>query len=398
MIKRNNLQNINNNKNIDESTKDQKGAKKVIYCKKCLMPNSRPRIVFDDENVCNACRNAEIKKEINWEARKNEFFKLVEPYRSKDGSWDCVVPWSGGKDSSAIAYRLKFDLGMNPLLVTFSPMVPNEVGNHNREEMIKLGFDHIFFRPDQNVHRKLARRFFIERGNPKVAWDAGVNVIPVKVAVKFKIPLVFYAEHGESEYGGKVLKEESKKIRDYTEVIEHQIGDDPRNWVDDEIALKDLNGYIFPDLKEIEQVGVKAMYFSYFFRWSMFENYQLIKSKFDFRLNPKGRTDGTFTNFDSLDDKIDNLYYYMQFIKFGFGRTVRDASRLIQNGHMSRREALELARRYDAEFPYECFRDNLEYLGMNEEEFTKTVDMHRNPEIWKKEGNEWQLRYPLPLE
>ncbi|MGV8056593.1 MAG: N-acetyl sugar amidotransferase [Smithellaceae bacterium] len=377
---------------------EAKGAKKIIYCKKCLMPNSRPRIVFDDKNVCNACRNAESKQEIDWEARKKEFFDLVEPYRSKDGSWDCVVPWSGGKDSSAIAYRLKFDLGMNPLLVTFSPMIPNEVGNHNREEMIKLGFDHMFFRPDQSVARKLARRFFIERGNPKVAWDAGVNVIPVKVAVKFKIPLVFYAEHGESEYGGKVLKEESKKIRDYTEVIEHQIGDDPRNWADDEIDLKDLNGYVFPDLKEIAQVGVKAMYFSYFFRWSMFENYQLIKSKFDFHLNPKGRTDGTFTNFDSLDDKIDNLYYYMQFIKFGFGRTVRDASRLIQNGHMSRREALELARRYDAEFPYECFRDNLEYLGMTEEEFHNIVDMHRNPEIWKKESNEWLLRYPLPLE
>lgn len=377
---------------------EEKGAKKVVYCKKCLMPNSRPRIVFDNEGVCNACRNAEIKQEINWEERNKEFFRLVEPYRSKDGSWDCVVPWSGGKDSSSIAYRLKFDLGMNPLLVTFSPMIPNEVGNHNREEMIKLGFDHIFFRPDQNVHRKLARRFFIERGNPKVAWDAGINVIPVKVAVKFRIPLIFYAEHGESEYGGKVLKEESKKIRDYTEVIEHQIGDDPRNWTDDEIKMKDLNAYIFPDLKEIEQVGVKAMYFSYFFKWSMFENYHLIKSKIDFHLNPKGRTDGTFTNFDSLDDKIDNLYYYMQFIKFGFGRTVRDASRLIQNGHMSRREGLELARRYDAEFPYECFRDNLEYLGMNEEEFTRIVDMHRNPEIWKKDGKEWVLRYPLPLE
>ena len=378
--------------------KEAHGAKKIVYCKKCLMPNSRPRIVFNEEGVCNACLNAEIKQEIDWEARKREFFELVEPYRSKDGSWDCVVPWSGGKDSSAIAYRLKFELGMNPLLVTFSPMIPNEVGNHNREEIIKLGFDHIFFRPDQNVHRKLGRRFFIERGNPKVAWDAGVNVIPIKVAVKFKIPLVFYAEHGESEYGGKVLKEESKKIRDYTEVIEHQIGDDPRNWTDDDISLKELNPYIFPDLEEIAAVGVKAMYFSYFFKWSMFKNYELIKSKIDFRTNPKGRTDGTFTNFDSLDDKIDNLYYYMQFVKFGFGRAVRDASRLIQNHHISRRKGLELAHRYDAEFPYECFRDNLDYLGMDEDEFHRIVDMHRNPEIWKKEGNDWVLRYPLPLE
>ena len=377
---------------------EEKGAKKIKYCKKCLMPNSRPRIVFDDEGVCNACRNAETKQEIDWEARKNEFFKFVEPYRSKDGSWDCVVPWSGGKDSSSIAYRLKFNFGMNPLLVTFSPMMPNEIGNYNREALIRLGFDHLFFRPDQKVHRKLAKRFFIERGNPKVAWDAGVNVIPVKVAVNFNIPLVFYAEHGESEYGGKVLKEESKKIRDYTEVIEHQIGDDPRNWVDDDISMKDLNGYIFPDLKEIDHVGVKAMYFSYFFKWSMFENYQLIKSNLDFRTNPNGRTSGTFTNFDSLDDKIDCLYYYMQFIKFGFGRAVRDASRLIQNGHMKRQEGLELARRYDSEFPYEHFTEVIDYLDLAEAEFYEIVDRHRNPEIWKKEGNNWALRYPLPVE
>jgi N-acetyl sugar amidotransferase len=316
------------------------GARKIIYCKQCIMPNSRPRIVFDEEGICNACRNAEDKKAIDWDLRKKEFESLIGKFRSKDGSWDCVVPWSGGKDSSAIAYKLKFEFGMNPLLVTFSPMLPNEVGNHNREELIQQGFDHLFFRPDQKVHRKLAQRFFIERGNPKIAWDAGVNVMPVMAAVKFKIPLVFYAEHGESEYGGKVLSEESKKMRDFTEVIEHQIGDDPRNWVDDDIEPQDLNPYVYPDFEAVEKAGVKAFYFSYFFKWSMLENYEFIKSKFNFRTCPKGRTDGTFTNFDSLDDKMDNLYYHMQFIKFGFGRAVRDACRMIQNEQMSRKKAL----------------------------------------------------------
>ncbi len=225
-----------------------------------------------------------------------------------------------------------------------------------------------------------------------------MNVIPVKVAVQFGIPLVFYAEHGESEYGGKVLKEESKKIRDYTEVVEHQIGDDPRNWAVDGVKLNDLNGYLYPPLQAIEEKGVKAMYFSYFFRWSMYENYQFIRSRYDFRTNEKGRTDGTFTDFDSLDDKIDCLYYYMQFIKFGFGRAVRDASRLIQNGHMTRREALEVARLYDSEFPAEHFEEVLDYLDLTEGEFTDIVDSHRNPEIWKKEGGAWVLRYPLPTE
>ena len=367
----------------------------VRYCRRCLMPDTRPRIVFDTDGVCNACLNADAKDLIDWSARREEFQRLVAPYRSKDGRWDCVVPWSGGKDSSSIAWKLKFELGLNPLLVTFAPLVPNEIGMRNREAMIQAGFDHIYFRPNQKVHRHLSRRFFIERGNMKVAWDAGVNAVPVQVAVHYRIPLVFYAEHGESEYGGRVLSEESKKIRNLTEVIEHQVGDDPRNWVDDHVNEADLNPYLYPDAAEAAAVGVRAFYFAYFFRWSMFENYEFLRSKIPFATHPGGRTPGTFTDFDSLDDKSDDLYYYMQYIKFGFGRAVRDGSRLIQNGHMTRPQALELARRYDGEFPEEHFTAMLEYLSMSREEFLSTVDRHRNLELWARDRDGWRLRHPL---
>ena len=370
-------------------------ARYVRYCKRCIMPDTRPRVVFDAEGICNACRNAEEKRQIDWDARRAEFLSLVEPYRSRDGRWDCIVPWSGGKDSSTIAYRLKREFGMNPLLVTFSPLLPNEVGNRNREALIQLGFDHVFFRPNQKVHRYFSKRFFIERGNLKVAWDAGVNAIPLKMAIALKIPLVFYAEHGESEYGGKVLKEESKKIRDLTEVIEHQIGDDPRNWVDDEVNREDLNPYVYPDPLEVAAVGVKALYFTYFFKWSMLENYRFIRTKLPFSTHPEGRTPGTFTEFDSLDDKTDNLYYYMQYIKFGFGRAVRDACRMIQNDQMTREEALSLARKYDGEFPEEYLDEVLDYLRMDRAELLEIIDRHRNPELWKKEDCQWKLRYPL---
>ena len=201
-------------------TESVSGTRKTVrYCAQCLMPDTRPRIRFDEEGVCNACRHAEAKARTDWAARRKEFLELIEPFRSTDGSWDCVVPWSGGKDSSTVAYRLKQEFRMNPLLVTFSPILPNEIGQQNRESLIRLGFDHLLFRPNQDVHRRLARRFFIERGNLKVAWDAGINAIPVQVALKFGIKLIFYAEHGESEYGGKVLSEESRKLRDFTEVI-----------------------------------------------------------------------------------------------------------------------------------------------------------------------------------
>lgn len=380
------------------SRKTEKGARKISYCTRCLMPDSRPRIHFDKEGVCNACRHAESKEDgIDWKARHTEFCEILDHYRSTDGSWDCVVPWSGGKDSSSIAYKLKYEYDMNPLLVTFSPMMPNEVGNHNREAMIQAGFDHLFIRPNQKIHRHLARRFFIERGNQKVAWDAGVNVAPLQAAVNYNIKLVFYAEHGETEYGGKVLHEDSGKIRDFTEVLEHQIGDDPLNWVDDVVSPKDLQPYRYPSLDSITQKGVTAYYFAYFHRWSMFENYDYIKDRIDFHTHPNGRTSGTFTNFDSLDDKMDPLYYYMQYVKFGFGRCVRDASRFIQNGHMTREEALRHCHNYDHEFPADHFGEVLKYLNLSEDAFHETVDKHRNQEIWRKaENHEWELRFPLP--
>ena len=359
------------------------------------MPDTRPRIVFDSEGVCNACRTAEEKNTIDWSARRSEFLDLIERYRAKSGPYDCIVPWSGGKDSSAIAHKLKFEFGLNPLLVTFSPLIPNEVGMHNREQMLRLGFDHLMVRPNQYVSRHLAKRFFRERGNPKVHWDAGVNAVPVQIAVKFGIPLIFYAEHGESEYGGRLLSEEHRKVRDFTEVLEHQIGDDPSNWVDGTVEEKDLAPYLYPNLDAVEKIGVKALYFAYFFRWSMLDNYNYIKDKIDFRVAERGRTDGTFTNFDSLDDKIDDVYYYMQFIKFGFGRAVRDACRMIQNNQMSREEGLELALKYDGEFPKTYLNETLDYLKLNEPEFAEIVDLHRNNEIWAFRGNRWELKAPL---
>lgn len=359
------------------------------------MPDTRPRIVFDADGVCNACHTAKEKNSIDWDARRAEFLEYIDRFRPKDGPYDCIVPWSGGKDSSAIAYKLKFEFDLNPLLVTFSPLMPDDTAIHNREEMIKLGFDHLMVRPNQKVSRHLAGRFFMERGDPKIHWNAGVNAVPVQVAVNYKIPLIFYAEHGESEYGGRVLSEEHKKLRDFAEVLEHQIGDDPYNWMDDVVGERDLAPYVYPDLGDVEEVGVKALYFAYFFRWSMKENYDFIKDKIDFQLAKNGRTDGTFTNFDSLDDKIDNLYYHMQFIKFGFGRAVRDACRMIQNGQMTRDEGLDLARKYDAEFPTTYHDEHLEYLSLTAAEFTETIDQHRDPKIWEQRGNDWLLRNPI---
>ena len=353
------------------------------------MASSRPRLEFNDEGVCGACIYHAAKDKIDWASRAQEFVKLLDENRG-NGSYDCVVPWSGGKDSSAVALHLKRDYGLNPLLVTYSPMMPTAVGDFNREALRSHGFDNVYFRVNQRVSRHLARRFFVERGNPEVHRAAGINALPVQAAVERGIRLIVFAEHGESEYGGHVLSEDHRKFRHLDEVLEHQIGDHPLNWVDDEISERDLAPYLYPD----DVSEVKVCYFGYFHRWDIRKNLDYVREHIEFHGCADGRSEGTFTNYDSLDDGIDNTYFHLQFVKFGFGRALRDAARLIQNGHMTRAQALEKIRQFDDEFPRRFLSETLEYLDMTEKEYREVIDMHRNQEIWKKHSQGWELRNP----
>ena len=381
----------------------------MIWCSRCLMPSTRPRISFDEEGVCNACIWHESKAQIDWQARAEEFRSICRGAKSHSAStgavYDCIVPFSGGKDSATVAWRLR-EAGLRPLLVTYGQLLWTDVGRRNFDAVARAGFDILYWRVDQRVSRALARRWLVERGHPKLHYDAGVNAVPLITAVKFGIPLVFYAEHGESEYGGHILSEEHRKTRDLAEVLENQVGDDARNWATDGLSERDLFPYIYPDLAEVERTGVKAYYFSHFFKWDIYENARFAREtlKFgqagqwsydhDYRRPWWGRSDGSFEGFDSIDDMIDDLDYYLMYVKFGFGRSARMASRLIQNGHMTREQGLELVRRYDGEFPRTYLPKVLEYLDMTEAELVETVDRHRNPEIWEQKGDKWALKHP----
>ena len=382
----------------------------MIRCTRCLMPDTRPRIVFTD-GVCNACSYHEGKKEIDWNARKAEFIDLVAHHkgrklRDSGSSHDCIVPFSGGKDSATIAWKLKFEHGLNPLLVCYGQLLWTDVGRRNFDRVCAAGFDILYWRVDQRVSRKLARRFLVERGHPKQHYDAGVNAVPVRTAIQFNIPLIFYAEHGETEYGGLVLSEDHRRTRDLTEVLENQIGDDPRNWAADGLSEKGLYPYIYPSRDDIECVGVKALYFSYFFPWDIHENARFARERMGFEQAENGslhlikedgmiwssccpvdlpewwgKSDGSFEGFDSIDDKIDDLDFYMMHVKFGFGRATRMASRLIQGGHMTCEQGMELVERYDGEFPQTHLNNVLDYLDMTREELDEVIEKHRNPTL-----------------
>ena len=331
---------------------------------------------------------------MNYEDRKARFLALVRE-KERHPAYDCIVPFSGGKDSAAIALRLK-DMGLNPLLVTYGQLLWTDVGRRNFDRVCNAGFDIQYWRVNQDVSRKLARRFFIERGHPKQHYDAAVNSVPVKAAIQNDIPLIVFAEHGESEYGGLVLSEEHRRRRDSTEVLENQVGDDARNWATDGLSEADLWPYTYPkDIGDTE-----AVYFSWYFQWDILGNAEFVRDRLGFEqaTNGKivtfddgrqpypywwGKSDGSFEGFDSIDDEIDDLDYYMMWIKFGFGRATRMASRLIQRGYMTREEGLRLVRRYDGENPLTYLDHVLDYLDMTENEYLDIVEKHKNPELWE---------------
>ena len=398
------------------------------------MPATRPRIVFTGD-VCNACLYIEERKKIDWGERRQAFLDLVKEKKNNE-AYDCIVPFSGGKDSATIAHRLKFELGLNPLLVTYGQMLWTDVGRHNYRQVINQGFDAVYWNigglrdeggreyvldgerktladgfdlPGEagriqtrnigrEISRKLARRFFIERGHPKQHYDAAVNAVPIITALDSGIPLVVFAEHGESFYGGHVLSEEHRRRRDLAEVLENQVGDDARNWAVDGITEKDLYPYIMPEGAE----SIEAIYYSWYFPWDIYKNAIYARSKMGFRQarnwdrtrhyadvarpirrifglpNWWGKSDGSFEGFDSIDDMIDDLDYYMMYIKFLFGRSTRMAARLFQAGHIGKRAAEGMIERFDGEYPRTYLPAILDYLGMTESEMNGIVDLHRN--------------------
>ncbi len=369
----------------------------IIYCKGCFMPSSRPRISIADHGYCNGCIYNKTKREnVDWEERKKELKHILDKNKVANSNkvYDCVIGWSGGKDSSAVALMLKKELDLNPLLVTFSPLIPTVEGEFNRRSLQLNGFDSILISPNLKISRYLSRRFLTERGDPKIHWNAGINAATINIAEALRIPVVFYSEHGESEYGGRVLSEKSTQERTIEEILENQIGDDPINWVDNFVRINDLDPYLI-DGERISKI--KILYYAHYFPWDIVKNLEIVEKEISFSRNKRGRTYGTFTDFDSLDDVMDDLYYYMQYIKFGFGRCLRDCARQIQRNRMSKKEAYDLISKFDGEYPETSMPIIADFLEMEEMRLTEIINVHRRKDIWKLENSEWKLRFPLTL-
>jgi N-acetyl sugar amidotransferase len=377
--------------------------KNVKFCRQCVNSNQRPRIEFDGEGVCNACRYAEKKKTIDWGQRRKEFVELCDKHRSSDGSYDVVVPCSGGKDSSTIAYRLKHEYGMHPLSVTFAPPIYTEIGWWNLRRFIDSGYDHYLISCNGEINRQLAKCCFVYLGDHNEIFDHGQYGAPFRVALEKNIKLVMYGENAEAEYGGSSRDSDQpgRAWGDFEaawfsapikEIVEFGKED---GYITTKLDDRSLDIYMLPDISDLEERGIEMHFFGYYHHWTPQENYYCATENTGFQANPEGRTTGTYSKYAQLDDLTDSFLYYMMFIKFGFGRATSDAAHEIRDGHILREEGIALVRRYDGEFPHNNFNVFLDYLDLNEEEFWEVVDRFRLPHIWDKVTNDWKLKHKV---
>jgi len=367
----------------------------VKFCKKCTISNQRPRITFDKDGVCSACNYAEYKQtKVNWGDREKELIELLKRFKRTDGGFEVIVPSSGGKDSAHIAHELKYRYGMNVLSVTWAPHLYTDIGWKNFQNMMHVGgIDNVLGTPNGITHRKLTKLSFEILGDPFQPFIYGQTNFPLQIAVNYKIPLIMYGENGEVEYGGD-MKNAFKPTRDYkADHTKHYFsGLAVEDMVHYGIEQKDLFSYMAPSTNKLDDIRAEIHFYGYYKKWVPQENYYYCVEHTGFRPNPI-RSEGTFSKYASLDDRLDGYHYYLSYIKFGIGRATSDSAHEIRDGHITREEGVGLVRKFDGEFPNRYFNEFLEYCGITEEQYWEVVDSWRSPHIWTKVNGEWKLRH-----
>lgn len=391
--------------------------KSVVFCKKCLVSNQKPNSTveiksdiskkkstqyFDNNGICVACNYSELKKnKIDWEKREKELLSLLEKYRKYNGDYDCIVPGSGGKDSCYVSHLLKYKYKMNPLTVTWAPHEFTKIGQQNFNSWLNSGFDNIFITPNRGVHRKLTKYSFLNLLHPFQPFIVGQKMTAPKIALKYKIPLIFYGEN-PAEYGNN-LDDNYNPLMDIkyftTEKKEKEnfflSGYSKAELINNKIMTENDFNFYSPIVRdEVIDLDLKVYYMSYFLKWDPQDNYFYAATNCGFR-PAEQRTVGSYSKYSSIDDKIDMFHYYTLLIKFGIGRATYDASQEIRNDRITRKEGISLVKSYDTEFPERYFQDFLNYMEISENEFWEAIEKFRSNHLWMKKDGNWELKHPV---
>lgn len=385
---------------------------KIKFCIKCSISNQRPNsavemknknkdkktIAFNEEGVCSACSFNSDKKSIDWKEREKKLFELLEPYRSEDGSYDVLVPSSGGKDSAFAAHVLKYKYKMNPLAITWAPNMFTRAGWNNFNSLTRVGgVDSFLYTPNGKLHRYLTKLAFKNLGHPFQPFVHGQKVVGPKMAQKFGIKLIMYGEN-QAEYGNPLEGNKDPFMKPDFFTIDNPLdmilgGEKVEEIINNtEFTLNDFAPYIPPTPEEIQESDVKVTFLGYFEKWDPQECYYYSVDNTGFMPSYE-RLIGTYSRYTEIDDKIVPFHFYMTYIKFGIGRATYDSAQEVRNGKITRNEALHLVSKFDGEFPEKYLKEFCEYIGITEEDFYEIVDSFRSPHLWGKSRGVWKLRH-----
>ena len=402
----------------------------VEFCSRCVISNQRPNsaveyahtaesrkstIAFDENGVCDACRLTERKQRtIDWQDRDRQLRELCDRYRRNDGKYDCIVPGSGGKDSFYAAHILKHKYGMHPLTVTWAPHIYTEWGWRNFQSWIHAGFDNFLCTPNGRVHRLLTRLAVENLFHPFQPFIFGQKSLAPKMALLHDVPLVFYGEN-EAEYGNPIADTQSAR-RDWSyfataDISRIFLGGTSLADLKEFFGVEDyeLQPYLPANPNDLERKQVEVHYLGYYLKWHPQSCYYYAVEHGGFQASPE-RTAGTYSKYNSIDDRIDDFHYYTTWIKFGIGRATYDAAQEIRSGDITREEGVSLVRRFDGEFPGRFAEEIFRYLSipakeyprasqmfaqpeMDREYFMNLADSFRSPHLWRFAQGEWKLRH-----
>lgn len=359
------------------------------YCVRCVMPSTKPDLHIDEEGVCNACRSYENRTQVDWGARKQELFAILERYKNTNSNWDCIVPVSGGKDSTYQVIRM-LQLGLNPLCVTSSTCDLSPIGRKNIENLKHLGVDHMEFSPDPLIRARLNRIGLTEVGD--VAWPehVGIFTVPVRAAVQFNVPLIVWGENSQNEYGGPAAASENnvltrRWLEEFGGLLGMRVSDLSETYG---IAPKKLLPYQYPTDEELQRVGVTGLFLGHYLPWDGLANV-LISQAHGFA-SFEGAVEGSMVNYENLDNHQHGIHDYFKFLKFGFSRATDIACLHVRRDRITRQDAIEIVKARDGKFPWSYLgkplEDILAPLDMSVDEFIKVCDRFTNKKIFKRDS------------
>ena len=360
----------------------------IIYCRSCLFPKSKPDLHFNEDGECNACTNYKNRNQINWNERLNQLKDILKKYEStKSAYWDCIIPVSGGKDSTYQVIKM-LELGMNPLCVTATTCDLSEIGRSNIDNIKSLGVDCIEISPNQVVRKKLNRIGLTHVGDISWPEHAGIFTIPIKIAVQFNVPLIIWGENPQNEYGGPAAATKTnvldrRWLEEFGGLLGLRVSDLP---VIEEIKTNDLVFYQYPEQIDLDHIGVTGLFLGYFIPWDGNSN-AVIAQEHGFKTIDT-IVEGSVVNYENLDNYQTGIHDYFKYLKFGFGRATDLLSMSIRRGKITREDALQLVKVHDGIFPStylgKSLSDILEPLNINISEFEKICDRFTNKKIFKK--------------